>query len=128
MAVEASKIQKLMLVKIICGILIGISAYFNFKHGWEALHINNYPEQAKMMSDLGINKTYIPLVAAFAISIAVMVLFPQTFFIGNLMNAFLILTIMALSLKSGNPKTAISEIPFLIMPLVMIWLKYPFKN
>jgi hypothetical protein len=117
-----------MIVKIICGILIGITAYLNFKHGWEALHISNYPEQAKMMSDLGINKAYVPLVGIVSIAIGLMVLFPKTFFIGNLVNAFLILTIMALSLKSGNPKITIIEIPFLIMPLVMIWLKHPFKN
>ncbi|HMF70896.1 MAG TPA: hypothetical protein VK616_05455 [Flavitalea sp.] len=117
-----------MIVKIISGILIGITAYLNLKHGWEALHINNYPGQAKTMSDLGINKTYVPFVGIVSIAVGLMVLIPKTFFIGNLTNAFLILTIMALSLKSGNPKIAIIEIPFLIMPLVMIWLKYPFKN
>lgn len=117
-----------MIVKIISGILIGITVYLNFKHGWEALHISNYPEQEKMMSDLGINKTYVPLIGIVSIAVGLIILFPKTFFIGNLMNAFLILTIMALSLKSGNPKIAIIEIPFLIMPLVMIWLKHPFKN
>ncbi|TCC94696.1 hypothetical protein FBD94_09275 [Pedobacter hiemivivus] len=117
-----------MTAKIISGLLIGITAYFSFKHGWEALHINNHPAQAQMMNDLGIQKTFIPLIAIVSIAIALLILFPQTFFIGNLMNAFLILTIMALSLKTGNYKTALIEIPFLIMPLLMIWLKHPFKN
>jgi hypothetical protein len=60
-------------------------------------------------------------------SIALMVLYPQTFFIGNLINAFLILTIMALSLQSSNPKTEIIEITFLVVPLVLIWLKHLLK-
>jgi len=117
-----------MIAKIINGILIGITVYLNCKHGWEALHINSYPKQAKMMSDLGINNTYVLLVGIVSIAGGLMVLLPKTFLIGSLVNAFLILTIMALSLKSGNPKIAIIEIPFLIMPLVMIWLKHPLKN
>jgi hypothetical protein len=38
------------------------------------------------------------------------------------------LLIMALSLKTGNLKTALIEIPFLLMPLVMIWLGHPLKK
>jgi len=117
-----------MIVKIISGTLKGITVYLNCKHGWEALHINNYPKQAKMRSDLGINNIYVLLVGIVSMAGGLLVLFPKTFFIGNLINAFLISTIMALSLKSGNLKIAIIEIPFLIMPLLMIWLKHPFKN
>jgi len=35
--------------------------------------------------------------------------------------------IMGLGLRAGNYRIALIEIPFLVMPLVMIWLKYPFK-
>jgi hypothetical protein len=35
---------------------------------------------------------------------------------------------MGLALKAGNFKIALMEIPFLAIPLIMIWLKYPFKN
>jgi hypothetical protein len=34
---------------------------------------------------------------------------------------------MAFSLRAGNVKTALIEIPFLGIPLLLIWLKYPFK-
>jgi hypothetical protein len=50
---------------------------------------------------------------------------PQTFFIGNILNAFLIVLIMAFALQSGNFKTALMEIPSLAMPLVLIFLGYP---
>jgi hypothetical protein len=56
-----------------------------------------------------------------------MLLFPQTFFISNVLNAITIVLIMALSLRGDNTTMALIEIPFLAMPLVLIWLKYPFK-
>jgi hypothetical protein len=56
-----------------------------------------------------------------------MLLFPQTFFISNVLNAITIVLIMALSLRRDNTTMALIEIPFLAMPLVLIWLKYPFK-
>jgi hypothetical protein len=33
-----------------------------------------------------------------------------------------------MALRAGNYKMAILEIPFLALPLIMILLKYPFKN
>ena len=81
-----------------------------------------------MMTSLGINKTGILVISLLSIAVGIMVLFPQTFFIGNLVNAAVILLIMAMSLKSGDLKTALIEIPFLLMPLVMIWLGHPFKR
>jgi hypothetical protein len=57
-----------------------------------------------------------------------MVLFPRTFFLANVLNAVLILLIMALALRVGNLKTALIEIPFLAMPLLLIWLKHPLEK
>jgi len=113
-------------MKIISIILIAISAFLSFKHGWDAFQ-NVNPEQAKMMSDLGINKALSPYFGALSIIVGLMILIPQTFFIGNLLNAMTIVLIMALSLKAGNVRIALIEIPFLALPMVLIWLKYPFK-
>jgi hypothetical protein len=49
-------------------------------------------------------------------------------FIGNILNAFLIVLIMAFALHSGNFKTALMEIPFFAMPLILIFLGYPLKK
>jgi hypothetical protein len=35
---------------------------------------------------------------------------------------------MAMASRAGNFKMVLIEIPFLAMPLIMIALKYPFKN
>ncbi|MBD2757027.1 hypothetical protein [Spirosoma validum] len=114
-------------MKIISILLVLISSFLSLKHGWDAFQPAN-AEQAKMMADLGITKTIMPFVGVVSIIIGFMLLFPQTFFIGNLLNAIMIVLIMALSLNAGNYKMALIEIPFLALPLVLIWLKYPFKN
>lgn len=114
-------------MKIISIILVLISSFLSLKHGWDAFQPAN-AEQAKMMADLGFTKTMVPFVGAVSIAIGLMVLFPQTFFLGNLLNAMTILLIMAFSLRAGNLRVALIEIPFLALPLVLIWLKYPFKN
>lgn len=114
-------------MKIISIVLLLISSFLSLKHGWDAFQPAN-AEQAKMMADLGITKTIMPVVGAVSIVIGLMLLFPQTFFLGNLLNAITILLIMAFSLRAGNTKMAFIEIPFLALPLLLIWLKYPFKN
>ncbi|WP_343675112.1 hypothetical protein [Chitinophaga sp.] len=62
-----------------------------------------------------------------ALLLLISVTLPDTFFLGNMLNAILIVMIMGLALRVGNYRMALIEIPFLVMPLVMIWLKYPFK-
>ncbi|GAB4051188.1 hypothetical protein [Spirosoma litoris] len=113
-------------MKIISILLILVSAFLSIKHGWDAFQPAN-AEQTKMMADLGISKAIMPFFGILSIVIGLMLLFPQTFFISNLLNAVTIVLIMALSLRAGNTTMALMEIPFLAMPLVLIWLKYPFK-
>ena len=112
---------------IISAVLLLVSVALSFKHAWDTLHYKNNPESVKMMESLGISETLIPYLACVAIAVGVLLLIPGTFFWGNMLNAILIVMIMGLALRSGNYRMALMEIPFLIMPLVMIWLKYPFK-
>jgi hypothetical protein len=117
-----------MLVKIISGILLLVTVYLNFKHGWAGLTNQMKPEEAKMMADLGLNKTMVTIISVLSLAVCVLSLLPQTFFIGNILNAFLIVLIMAFALHSGNYKTALMEIPFFAMPLLLIFLGYPLKK
>ena len=115
-----------MIKTIIAILLLGISVFLSLRHGWSAFQPTN-PEQTEMMAVLGINKSIMPYFGVFSIIIGVMLLIPQTFFISNVLHAIVIVLIMALSLNAGNTRIALIEIPFLIMPLALIWLKYPFK-
>lgn len=113
-------------MKIVSIALLLISAFLSLKHGWDAFQPPS-PQQAKMMADLGISKSFVPVIGALSVAIGLLLLFPQTFFAANVLNAVIILLIMAFSLRAGNIKTALIEIPFLFLPLLLIWLKYPFK-
>lgn len=113
-------------MKIISIVLLFVSAFLSLKHGWDAFQPAN-AEQTKMLTDLGITKSIMPYVGVLSILIGLMLFFPQTFFLGNVLNAILIVLIMALALKAGNTTMALMEIPFLAMPLLLIWLKYPFR-
>jgi len=113
-------------MKIISGLLILLTAFLQFKHAWAGLTMNVAPEETNMMEDLGISRSFLFIISILSLGVGVMVLFPQTFFAANLLNAAMILLIMALALRAGNIRTALIEIPFLLLPLVMIWLGHPF--
>lgn len=113
-------------MKILSIILILVSAFLSLKHGWDAFQPAS-AEQAKMMANLGITKAMVPCLGVFSIAVGLMLPFPQTFVLSNILNALSIVLIMALSLHAGDYKMALIEIPFLALPLVLLTLKYPFK-
>lgn len=117
-----------MVKSIISLILLIVSAFLSFKHGWDSFNYKNNPESLKMMTELGIKPSYVPAMGIAMMLVGVLLLFPKTFLLGNVLNAISIVIIMALAINVGNYKMALMEIPFLILPLVMIWLKYPFKG
>jgi hypothetical protein len=115
-------------MKILSGILILVTTFLSIKHGWDGLHLDSHPEQLKMATDMRIGKTTVMVVSIINIAIGIGVLFPQSFFLANVLNALLIVLIMAFSLKTGNYRTALIEIPFLLMPLLLIYLGHPLKR
>lgn len=115
-----------MIKSIISLILLLVSVFLALKHGWDTLNYKKHPESLKMMNELGITETLIPIFGGMTLLIGVLLLIPKTFFLGNMLNAISIIVIMALAMKAGNFKMVLMEIPFLVIPLVMIWLKYPF--
>lgn len=117
-----------MVKSIISLVLLLVSVFLAFKHGWDTFNYKKNPEAMKMMSELGITETMIPIFGGVTLLIGVLLLIPKTFFLGNVLNAIAIL-IITLAMRIGNFKMVLMEIPFLMMPLVLIWLKYPFlKN
>lgn len=115
-----------MIKNIISLALLLVAVFLAFKHGWETLNYKKHPGSLKMLNDLGLSESMVPVFGAITLLIGLLLLIPKTFFLGNVLNAISIIIIMALAIKSGNFKMAFMEIPFLILPLIMIWLKYPF--
>lgn len=120
--------SKIMIIKIISAALILTTAFLSFKHGWAGISNNLNPTEIKMMSDLGIGKSLLMAISIVSLAVGILVLIPQTFFIGNFLNAVSILLIMSLALKTNNYKMILIEIPFLLMPLILIWLGHPLKK
>jgi hypothetical protein len=114
--------------KIISAVLILVTAYLSFKHARSGLSGNVKPEEAKMFADIGITPSMARGMGIILLLVGVMVLIPQTFLIANLINVISIIIIMFLALKSGHGRIALLEIPFLLMPLLMIWLGHPLKK
>jgi hypothetical protein len=117
-----------MIKNIIALILLIISVAFSFKHGWDTFNYKNNPQSLKMLNVLGISESLVPWFGALTILIGILLMIPRTFFLGNVLNAMSILLIMALAIRAGQMKMVLIEIPFLILPLILIWLKYPFKQ
>lgn len=115
-----------MIKSIISLVLLLVSVFLAFKHGWDTFNYKKHPESMRMMTELGITESLVPIFGSVTLLIGILLLIPRTFFLGNVLNAISILVIMALAIRAGNFKMALIEIPFLIMPLVMIWLRYPF--
>lgn len=115
-------------MRIISGILIIITAFLSLKHGWDGLHMDSNPEQAKMAAEMGLGKTIITIMSLLSIAVGIAILFPKTFFMANVVHAITILLIIILSLRGGNYKTALIEIPFLLIPLLLIYLGHPLKK
>jgi len=116
-----------MAKNIVSAALLLISITLSFKHAWDSVYYKDNPGSAKMMESLGVSQTFMPYMAALAIVIGILLIIPNTFFLGNMLNAQLIVIIIGLALRAGDYRIALIEIPFLVMPLVLIWLKYPFK-
>ena len=117
-----------MIKNIISLCLLVVSVSLSFKHGWDTFNYKNNPQSLKMLNELGISKAFVPVFGILTILVGVLLMIPRTFFVGNVLNAMSILLIMALATRAGNFKMVLMEIPFLILPLIMIWLKYLFKN
>lgn len=111
------------MIKIVISSLLTLaSVLLSFKHGWDSLHYKAAPESTNMLASLGISNSLAPFLGTFTLIVGFLLLFPKTFFIGNLLNAVSIVIIMALALRANNSKIALLEIPFLLIPLLLIYL------
>ena len=116
-----------MVLKIISGIFILLSVYIGLSHGSRVFQKPTV-EYQEMMSSLGITNGIRLIFGISSILAALLILAPQTFFLGNVLRAVLLVFMMALALKAGNFKFALIEIPFLLIPFLLIYLDHPFKN
>jgi hypothetical protein len=118
-----------MIKKIVSIALLGISAFLCFKHGIESFYPIT-PEHAERRATLGISVSQDNMLyfGIFSIIVGLMLFFRKTFVIGNLLSVIPVVIVMAMAIKTSNYTIVLMEIPFLAMPFIMIWLKYPLTN
>lgn len=112
-------------MKIISGLLLLVSVYLSVRHGWAGITRSFKPAEAQMLASLGFTQPLLYVVSVVSLASALLLLFPPTFLLGNLLNAAVVLLMMGLALHVGNLRFAAIEIPFLLLPLALIWLKHP---
>lgn len=115
-----------MIAKIISGILILVTLYMGIKQGWPMITGN--PEMLEMLSEWGIGATAASIMGVLTLGAAILVLFPKTFFYGNVITAMVIIYVIASQLLHSDLRSAVIELPFLIMPLVLLYLGHPFSE
>ncbi len=116
-----------MIIKLISGALILFTAFMSFKHGWQGLTIKpgaTGPE-AELLNKINLSAPSLKVISALTLLSGILILVPQTFVFGNLLNAGIILLLLVLFLIAGETKAALIEVPFLLIPLVLILLGYP---
>lgn len=116
-----------MTLKIISTLLLLATVYFGITHGMRVFQ-KPTEQYLAMINALNITNSVRVAIGVLSIASALLIVFPQTFFVGNTVRALLLVTMMALALKAGNYKFALLEIPFVIMPLALIYLGHPLKN
>ena len=116
-----------MVIKIISSALILFTAFMSIKHGWQGLTAkpNATGPEADLFNKINLSPVVLKVFAVVTILSGVLILVPQTFVAGNLLNAALIFFLMVRFLGVREFKPALIEIPFLLIPLLLIYLKHP---
>lgn len=112
-------------MRIISGLLLLVSLYLSVRHGWAGITQTLKPAETELLAGLGFTKPTLYVFSIYTLAVAALLLFPQTFFLGNLLSAAGFLLLAALALRTGNLRLAATELTVLLLPLALIWLKHP---
>jgi len=109
--------------KIFSAILILFSLFMGFKHGI-AMTLGK-PGMLEMFGRWDIPKFAIQSLGIVGLAGTACLVFPRTFMWGNFITAGLILFIMIQFLTTRDMKGFLIELPFFLLPLLMIYLRHP---
>jgi len=117
-----------MVIKIISGIIILISAFMGTRVGWKGLNIKpgDTGPFVHIKAKLKFSDSTLKVLAILTIIGGVLLLLPQTFLFANILNICLFLFLIVRWLIIGDMKSALSEVPFLLIGVLLIFLKHPF--
>jgi hypothetical protein len=113
-------------LKILNTILILFALYMGIKQGWAM--VTGKSDMLEMFGKWNIGKTGALVLGIITMLAAVMVLFPQTFIWGNFITAAGILLIIAFHLGDRDMRGVLTELPFFLLSLIIIYLQHPLAN
>jgi hypothetical protein len=124
------KNSTIMMIKIISAALLLFSVYMGLTHGIQALNFKpgTAAQGENLLEKMDLSTEVIKGIGILTILGALLVLFPQTYLAGNFLNALTILFLMIQFIHIRAMKPALLEIPFLLIPLVMVYLRHPLRN
>jgi hypothetical protein len=117
-----------MIIKIISGVLILFSAFMGIRQGMKGLNVKpgDTGPFVHLKEKLKFSDSTLKVFAALTILSGVLLLAPQTFLFANILNIGLFLFLIIRWLLIGDVKAALSEVPFMLIPVLLIFLKHPF--
>ncbi len=110
-------------IRILSAVLLLFSLYMGFKHGL-AMAMGK-PAMIEMFGKWNIGKTGIQILGVIGLIATVFLIFPRTFVWGNLITSAMILFIMVQFLYTKDLKGFLIELPFFLLPLLLIYLQHP---
>jgi len=112
-----------MAIKIINSALLLFAAYMGIKHGWAG--VSGKPEIVEMFAKWNIGKYGVMVLSSLTLLGVLLMLIPKTFLWGNFLTAAIILLIICFHLQDRDFKGVLIETPFLLLSLLIIYLKHP---
>ncbi|MFW0717558.1 hypothetical protein [Pedobacter sp. N23S346] len=112
-----------MMARIFIAVLLIVVVLMGLKQGLAMFNGND--GMLEMFGKFNFNRFWVKVIGGLTILAAIMVLFPQTYVVGNVLMASLILLILCLQLSIMDIRGAMIEVPFLLMNLALIYFQYP---
>ena len=114
------------LARIFSAILVVLAFVMGLRHGVDLLR--STPAKVQESLHITLNQPTILAVGALTCVGAILILFPQTFLAANFISAAVVLYLAAVQSKAHNLPGALVELPFVLLPLLVLYLGYPFKH
>jgi hypothetical protein len=112
--------------RVLSAILVLLAFVMGLRHGVSLLR--STPAQVQQTLHISMSQPTILILGFFTCLGAILVIFPPTFFAANIVSAAVILYLTAMQSKAHNLRGALVELPFIFMPLLVLYLGYPFKH
>ena len=107
-----------VLVTLACGIFFFILMVL----------LRSTPETVQETINLSLARPAILVIGVLTCAGAIFILFPKTFFTANLLSSAVVLYLAAEQSRAHNLRGVLLELPFVFLPLFVLFLGYPFKH